>query len=172
MHIDRLESLILSSILHIGHEGADWPLVIEDFQGITHELFLEPGDMLFYESSKIMHGRPRRFEGSWYTSMFLHYQPVGWDPAIAMDTTYRIPPDWEATRRGRFFEPGCEDLWCGLKHAEQWRGPAGPAQLGKAVSTGSASTSGTTNSDRVDDTLTSGQMDHDAGAPIGGAGEL
>mmetsp|Transcript_32418 Transcript_32418/g.82278 ORF Transcript_32418/g.82278 Transcript_32418/m.82278 type:complete len:185 (-) Transcript_32418:282-836(-) len=184
MHIDRLESHILSSILHIGHEGADWPLVIEDFQGITHELFLEPGDMLFYESSKIMHRRPRRFEGSWYSSMFLHYQPVGWDLAtIAMDTTYRIPPDWDVTKPeegldelyteiGRFFEPGCVDLWCGLKHAEQWRGPAGLAQLGKAVCTGSASRSGTTTADRVDDTLTPGHMDHDAGAPTGGAGEL
>mmetsp|Transcript_774 Transcript_774/g.2037 ORF Transcript_774/g.2037 Transcript_774/m.2037 type:complete len:161 (-) Transcript_774:114-596(-) len=86
-----------------------------------------------------------------------------------MDTTYRIPPDLDVTKpeegldelyteRKTKFEPGCEDLWCGLKHADHWRGPAGLAQLGKAVCTGSASRSGTTTADRVDDTLTSGQM--------------
>mmetsp|Transcript_14655 Transcript_14655/g.47154 ORF Transcript_14655/g.47154 Transcript_14655/m.47154 type:complete len:339 (+) Transcript_14655:74-1090(+) len=153
MHLDLSHSHVVSSILHVGHD-VNWPLVIEDFDGTTHEVFLEPGDQLFYESSKVMHGRPRRFEGSWYASVFLHYRPVDWRSEIDEDAMYRIPPGWRETKpldEGLdelkvdgvlFFEPGCENLWCGLRHAEQWRGPAGLAQLGKAVSTGSVSTLG------------------------------
>ena len=37
---------------------------------------LEPGDMLFYESAKCMHGRPRPFKGKYYSSIFIHYLPV------------------------------------------------------------------------------------------------
>mmetsp|Transcript_14660 Transcript_14660/g.47164 ORF Transcript_14660/g.47164 Transcript_14660/m.47164 type:complete len:353 (+) Transcript_14660:74-1132(+) len=153
MHLDLSHSHVVSSILHVGHD-VNWPLVIEDFDGTTHEVFLEPGDQLFYESSKVMHGRPRRFEGSWYASVFLHYRPVDWRSEIDEDAMYRIPPGWRETKpldegldelkvNGvMFLEPGCENLWCGLRHAEQWRGPAGLAQLGKAVSTGSVSTLG------------------------------
>jgi len=153
MHLDQSDTHVVSSILHVGHD-VNWPLVIEDFDGSTHEVFLEPGDQLFYESSKVMHGRPRRFEGSWYASVFLHYRPVDWRSEVDEDAMYRIPPGWRETKpldEGLdelkvdgvlFFEPGCENLWCGLRHAEQWRGPAGPAQLGKAVSTGSVSTLG------------------------------
>ena len=43
------------------------PLVIEDFKGNVNEVVLEKGDVLLYESSKCFHGRPRRFEGEWYT---------------------------------------------------------------------------------------------------------
>lgn len=37
---------------------------------------LEPGDLLFYESAKCMHGRPRPFKGKYYSSIFIHYLPV------------------------------------------------------------------------------------------------
>ena len=59
MHIDKTDSHIISSILHVDHDadGEPWPIVIEDFQGNTNEVFLESGDMLFYESSKCLHGR-------------------------------------------------------------------------------------------------------------------
>jgi len=73
MHVDKSGSHIISTILHVDHDpwGDPWPLVIEDFQGNTHEVTLESGDMLLYESSKCLHGRPRKFNGSWYTSLFL-----------------------------------------------------------------------------------------------------
>jgi hypothetical protein len=31
----------------------DWPIFIEDLNGNTHEVVLTPGDILFYESSKV-----------------------------------------------------------------------------------------------------------------------
>jgi hypothetical protein len=70
MHIDRSQTHIVSFILHIdsSDDAEPWPLVIEDFQGRTHEVILKSGDLLFYESSKCFHGRPHTFKGSWYSS--------------------------------------------------------------------------------------------------------
>ena len=78
MHVDKSNTHIISCILHIDHdpESEPWPLVIEDFQGNTNEVVLESGDMLFYESSKCLHGRPKRFKGKWYSSLFVHYYPA------------------------------------------------------------------------------------------------
>jgi hypothetical protein len=53
--------------------------MIEDFLGRTHEIILKPGDILFFESAKIAHGRPNKFVGSWFLSLFLHYVPPNWE---------------------------------------------------------------------------------------------
>ena len=46
----------------------------------THEVVLTSGDLLFYESMKVFHGRPHKFKGSWYSSVFVHYYPkYGWE---------------------------------------------------------------------------------------------
>lgn len=69
MHVDKRETHIISAILHVDHDenSEPWPIVIEDFRGNLNEVVLEKGDMLLYESSKCFHGRPRAFEGSWYS---------------------------------------------------------------------------------------------------------
>ena len=63
----------------------------------THEVTLKSGDMLFYESSKCFHGRPRPLNGSWYSSVFVHYFPTHgyrkkFDPMAKVN---RIPPQWD-----------------------------------------------------------------------------
>ncbi len=92
MHVDKCESHIISSILHVDHDNdpdsEPWPIVIEDFQGNTNEVYLESGDMLFYESSKCVHGRPRRFTGKWYSSIFLHYYPADWNVSDGLYRCY------------------------------------------------------------------------------------
>ena len=35
--------------------------------GVTASVNLEPGEMLFYESAKCMHGRPRPLRGKYYS---------------------------------------------------------------------------------------------------------
>ena len=69
MHVDRQQTHVVSFILHIdsSEDAEPWPIYIEDFHGNTHEVILTPGDILFYESSKCFHGRPRPFNGTWYT---------------------------------------------------------------------------------------------------------
>ena len=114
-----------------------WPLILEDLHGNTNEVTLESGDLLLYESSKVYHGRPKPFEGSWYTSLFLHYYPMEWDGnTILYDTHYRIPPTWyHAVPKKEevdelvvvdtsIKEPNCEYQWCALKDSVTYSGPA------------------------------------------------
>lgn len=152
MHVDKIEDHVISAILHVDHEYDDpdepWPLVIESFDGTTQEVNLQPGEMLFYESAKCMHGRPRTFKGKYYSSIFIHYLPVDWH-LTAMDSQYMVPPHWlegleEAQRRqGRspdpsvplleivgtgFGEPECEDGWCNLKPKKKASALAMPSE--------------------------------------------
>ena len=140
MHVDKPNTHIISCILHIDHseDSEPWPIVIEDFQGNTNEVVLESGDMLFYESSKCFHGRPHTFKGSWYSSLFVHYYPVGWDTqSKANECHYAVPPHWNQLREKgdeevddldvvgtSIKEPGCQNVWCGLKDSVKWNGPA------------------------------------------------
>eukprot|EP00591_Stephanopyxis_turris_P006112 CAMPEP_0195522508 /NCGR_PEP_ID=MMETSP0794_2-20130614/20743_1 /TAXON_ID=515487 /ORGANISM="Stephanopyxis turris, Strain CCMP 815" /LENGTH=381 /DNA_ID=CAMNT_0040652279 /DNA_START=38 /DNA_END=1183 /DNA_ORIENTATION=- len=138
MHLDKSETHIISSILHVGHSTNDepWPIVIEDFHGNTNQVFLESGDMLFYESSKCLHGRPTKMNGEYYSSLFSHYYPKGWDGTRnELDVHYRIPAHWhhdlpkededasveELVLVGTSVkEPACQDAWCGLKGSKMW----------------------------------------------------
>ena len=139
MHVDKSLTHIISCIFHIdsSEESEPWPIVIEDFQGNTNEVVLTSGDMLFYESSKCIHGRPRNFTGSWYSSIFVHYHPVNWDTRKRdLEGHYAVPPHWheqapidpdldELVVVGTgFYEPKCQDSWCALKESVKWNGPA------------------------------------------------
>jgi len=131
MHIDKVEDHIISAILHIGHDDDSeaWPLVIEGFDGNTHAVNMESGDMLFYESAKCMHGRPTTFVGEYYASIFIHYLPVDWGLSV-VDTHYMVPPHWrdpvqtaaepeprlEIVGTG-FREPECLHAWCNADQA-------------------------------------------------------
>ena len=67
MHHDKVHTHVISSIVHIIHEGNNWPIDIESHD--TGELFsleLQPGQMLFYESAKCLHGRMSEFNGKYY----------------------------------------------------------------------------------------------------------
>jgi hypothetical protein len=150
MHLDKKETHVISSILHVDHGENDdpWPIVIEDFHGNTNEVFLESGDMLFYESSKLVHGRPKKMNGEYYSSLFSHYYPKDWNPdELELDMHYRIPEYdiWGFSKERvdddfdnlifaglSLKEPDCENAWCGLKGSIKWNGP-GPG-YGKVLS--------------------------------------
>lgn len=153
MHVDQRTTHIVSAILHVDHDenSKPWPIVIEDFQGNTNEVVLEKGDLLLYESSKCFHGRPRRFEGEWYSSLFIHYYPADWDRLYdEADVHYRIPPGWNTVLPPKpgletlvmastsSYEPECEDSWCALNGTKKWdvRGVFGSILSGDGVSQG------------------------------------
>ena len=138
MHVDKSQTHVISGILHIdrSEDAEPWPILIEDYQGNLNEVLLEPGDLLFYESSKCWHGRPKRFKGSWYTSVFLHFYPKGdWrDRDSKSEGHYAVPPHWSeeptSSEQDRLqmsgtsmLEPDCEHVWCGLKDSVKWSGP-------------------------------------------------
>ena len=97
MHLDKIATHVISCIYHIDHsaDAKPWPLVIEDFEGVTQKVVLQTGDILFYESAKCLHGRPIPFDGSWFTSLFLHYSPIDW-PLQEWEAQYAIPDHWES----------------------------------------------------------------------------
>ena len=79
-HTDRLSTHVISSIVHIAHDTVDpWPLWIIDIEGNEHEIVLEEGEMLLYESARCPHARPKPLNGDTYCSIFLHYKPVDWN---------------------------------------------------------------------------------------------
>jgi len=116
MHQDKVGTHVISSIVHIAHEYDDpdepWPIEIEDHDGHLHAVNLEPGQMLFYESAKCLHGRMQTFKGKYYGSIFLHYKPV--DPKIWSYTVDQIieniPPHW---RYGTDSAEGKGSRWAG-----------------------------------------------------------
>jgi len=127
MHTDRLETHVVSCIVHVDRDVDEpWPIVIEGLDGKTVEVDLQPGETLLYESAKCIHGRPRPMKGRWYTSLFVHYRPVGWatkmnDARAIVEPffhSYVSPPDpqWHSLRlRGTgYYEPECTHGWCDL----------------------------------------------------------
>lgn len=99
-------------------------------------MILTSGDLLFYESSKCFHGRPRPFKGSWYSSVFVHYYPkYDWKENFDRDTkVVAIPPGWEKTPTTHYELPltmhgttmeeeWCPNNWCGTLMSKNWSGP-------------------------------------------------
>lgn len=149
MHIDKASTHIISGIFHVDRsdDAEPWPIVIEDFHGNTNQVYLAPGDLLFYESSKCFHGRPQTFIGSYYASIFLHYRPVDYGE-FEKEQHYAVPGHWRQTKPSMdgleelvvkgtgMKEPQCKNLLCSLdenneqsKYTVSWTGPAIKGQI-------------------------------------------
>jgi hypothetical protein len=99
MHVDTANTHVVSAIINVDQEvEQDWLLVILDHEDNEHSIIMRPGDLLLYESAKLLHGRPSQylfmlfvlftdiilvlgtFVGKHYDNIFVHYQPVaGWE---------------------------------------------------------------------------------------------
>merc|ERR1719341_1058597 len=76
--VSRLGTHVISAILNLGQEvEEDWPLYIKDHQGHHHQVLLAPGEMVWYESAKLVHGRMQPFNGKFFDNMFVHFRPRG-----------------------------------------------------------------------------------------------
>jgi hypothetical protein len=80
-HTDRPTTHAASLIINVAQSGMNepWPLQIYDHDNRLHEVLLEPGEMIFYESAILMHGRNRPLIGASFVNVFSHYRPAG-DP--------------------------------------------------------------------------------------------
>lgn len=163
MHIDKMQTHIISFILHIdsSDDAEPWPIFIEgqsneslilspmlnclmflscsikDFHGNTHKVILHSGDILLYESSKCWHGRPKRLNGSFYSSIFAHYYPKGdwYSKNHELEAHFAVPPIWAEPHEGprhhnrlqmvgtSMIEPDCEHQWCRVANSITWSGP-------------------------------------------------
>eukprot|EP01062_Namystynia_karyoxenos_P061351 TRINITY_DN5354_c0_g1_i3.p1 TRINITY_DN5354_c0_g1~~TRINITY_DN5354_c0_g1_i3.p1 ORF type:complete len:1124 (+),score=289.25 TRINITY_DN5354_c0_g1_i3:74-3373(+) len=94
-HVDRYRTHALSAIVHISQEvmEAPWPLEVFPFDSEAPELLTfpaQPGaenahfhDVILYESSTLVHGRPLPLRGDSYVNIFVHYAPRSWEAAVA-----------------------------------------------------------------------------------------
>ncbi|KAG7343140.1 hypothetical protein IV203_021085 [Nitzschia inconspicua] len=141
MHIDKKGSHSVGYVLHVAssEDTKPWPFFIEDFHGRTHEINLTPGDVIMFEAGKLMHGRPRTLNGSWYSNVVGHYYPNN-EEWVSMEhqreAEYAVPPHWgqpapfekkfnRLELRGGLKEPDCVDGWCrsDSKTTVKWNGP-------------------------------------------------
>lgn len=79
MHRDRIDTHIISAIINVDQDtDVDWPLIIQDNHYRTHRVILKPGEMVFYEGGRLLHGRPIAFEGRAFANLFCHFKPLGY----------------------------------------------------------------------------------------------
>eukprot|EP00956_Cyclotella_meneghiniana_P010808 scaffold15119_cov63-Cyclotella_meneghiniana.AAC.7 len=75
-HVDR-DPLVSSAIINVDQSVTEaWPLEAYDHSGKAHNLTLNPGEMILYESHSVLHGRPFALEGEYYANIFVHFKPV------------------------------------------------------------------------------------------------
>ncbi len=54
-----------------------WPIEVIGHDGKAHNVTMEPGDMVLYESHSILHGRPFALKGRYFANVFIHFEPTG-----------------------------------------------------------------------------------------------
>ena len=78
-HYDRQNTHVISAIIHLDDvSDKPWNLYIEDHHFRGHNVTMEYGDILFYESTTCLHGRPVPFEGDSHCNMYIHFKPEKW----------------------------------------------------------------------------------------------
>lgn len=75
-HVDRQPHFISSTICVDHALNSPWPLHIEDVGGQAQQVNLEPGELVFYEGTRLAHGRPYPLDGDFYAGIFVHYSPI------------------------------------------------------------------------------------------------
>lgn len=84
MHVDTLSTHVVSAIINVDQEViTPWKLLILDHNYEEHELEMQPGDMVLYESAKLLHGRPGKFIYRfiliyYYDYDYYYYRTIEW----------------------------------------------------------------------------------------------
>lgn len=80
-HTDREETHAASLIINVNQYNMrePWYIEIYDFADRLHEIEMQPGDIVYYESARCLHGRMKPLRGDAYVNLFAHYRPAGGD---------------------------------------------------------------------------------------------
>lgn len=81
MHNDKFITHHVGSIIVVDKDldgQEDWPLHIVNNQGIEDKVYLNVGDIIFYESARLLHGRPTPFLGNYYSIVMTHLSIDGY----------------------------------------------------------------------------------------------
>lgn len=80
-HVDRESTHAASLIVNIAQQNVSkpWTIEVHDHADRLHEVVMEPGDIVYYESAKALHGRNTPLQSGQYINLFTHYRPLN-DP--------------------------------------------------------------------------------------------
>lgn len=68
--------LVTSGILNVAQDVDEpWPLEVIGHDGKAHNVTMEPGDLVLYESHSIIHSRPFPLKGRFMANVFIHFEP-------------------------------------------------------------------------------------------------
>ena len=82
-HYDKKNTHVISAIIHLEDKAdSPWPLYIEDHHFKPHQVTMEYGDVIFYESTTCLHGRPTPFAGDSHRNMYIHFKPDRWNDYV------------------------------------------------------------------------------------------
>jgi len=101
-HVDRVETHILSAVYCVDAkypENAEkWHMEADpDLSGKHVSVDIKPGELFFYESAKLVHGRPSMLQGDYSAHIFVHFRPKGWS-FTNVDRVYAVPPNFDKKR--------------------------------------------------------------------------
>ena len=78
-YYDKKNTHVISAIIHLDDvSDKPWNLYIEDHHFRPHNVTMEYGDIVLYESTTCLHGRPEPFEGDSHCNMYVHFKPEKW----------------------------------------------------------------------------------------------
>ncbi len=75
-HVDRQPHFVSATICVDHALDSPWPLHIEGIDGEVRQIDMEPGEFVFYEGTRLVHGRPYPLDGDYYAGVFVHYRPA------------------------------------------------------------------------------------------------
>jgi len=81
-HVDRIKTHAVSLIVNVAQDNLanPWPVEVFDHGDRLHEVTMEAGDIVYYESAKNLHSRNRPLTckkgGCRFINLFTHYRPV------------------------------------------------------------------------------------------------
>ena len=59
--------LISSAIIQVAQDVDEpWPVEVISHDGVAHNITMQPGEMVLYESHTVLHGRPYPLKGKFY----------------------------------------------------------------------------------------------------------
>jgi len=73
MHVDRKETHHISVNMSVALDGKPWPFDIVDHEGNEHQVLINSGECVYYESALCLHGRKTPFNGNYYANMYCHF---------------------------------------------------------------------------------------------------
>lgn len=112
-HVDRHQTHAVSLIVNVaqGNLIEPWTVEVQDHADRLHEIPMEPGDVVYYESAKNLHARnmPLTGENAYYTNVFTHYRPKG-DPDWYLKPNPDYTPEPVVEVKGECHPPSKEEM--------------------------------------------------------------